>query len=353
MKILIDIGHPAHVHFFFQPIRLLSSRGHDLLVTSRDKDVTLPLLQELAVPSETLSVAAGGILGFARELVQRDYALWKVAKRFGPARMAEIGGTFIAHVGLLGGIPSLAFYDTENATLQNAITYPFASCVLVPRCYQGWLPRGRHVRYNGYHELSYLHPHHFVPQQDVALRNGLDPERDTFLIRLVSWKANHDIGEKGWSRDLLAQVTDYLTKRGKVLISSESQLEPPFDRMQYRGQVAEMHHLLAFCRAFVGESATMASEAAVLGVPAIYAAHTGRGYTDEQEKRYGLVCNVRSVEWPPVQEALNEMLAIPSAHWKEARSCLLADTLDVAGFVADAIEHFPDVLLEYRQRITS
>jgi len=40
---------------------------------------------------------------------------------------------------------------------------------------------------------------------------------------------------------------------------------------------------MAYCRAFIGESATMASEAAVLGVPAVYAAETGRSYTDEQE----------------------------------------------------------------------
>ena len=39
----------------------------------------------------------------------------------------------------------------------------------------------------------------------------------------------------------------------------------------------------------VGESATMSSEAAVLGVPAVMIATTGRGYTDDQERRYELV----------------------------------------------------------------
>ena len=35
----------------------------------------------------------------------------------------------------------------------------------------------------------------------------------------------------------------------------------------------------------------MASESAVLGVPAIYIDNEGRGYTTEQENKYGLVYN--------------------------------------------------------------
>jgi hypothetical protein len=37
LKILIDIGHPAHVHFFRNAIRVLEGRGHDVKVTARDK----------------------------------------------------------------------------------------------------------------------------------------------------------------------------------------------------------------------------------------------------------------------------------------------------------------------------
>lgn len=44
MRILIDMGHPAHVHFFKHAIRELESRGHKIKITARDKDVTLQLL---------------------------------------------------------------------------------------------------------------------------------------------------------------------------------------------------------------------------------------------------------------------------------------------------------------------
>jgi hypothetical protein len=50
MKILIDMGHPAHVHFFKNTIWELEKRGHQVKVTARDKDVTLKLLEAYGIP---------------------------------------------------------------------------------------------------------------------------------------------------------------------------------------------------------------------------------------------------------------------------------------------------------------
>lgn len=338
MKFLFDLNHPAHVHFFRHPIRILKERGHEILVTSRIKEIALPLLDELGIQHVVLSAQKGsGALALLKELVVRDTALFKVAKVFRPHAMASIGGTFIAHVGFASRIPSLVFYDTENAKLQNLITYPLASRVIVPRCYQTWLPR-HHARYDGYHELSYLHPDYFVPSREVAIENGLDPDRENFFVRTISWNANHDLMESGWSSGLLRQLVFYLSGHGRVHISSEAQLPADLNPFQYAGKVSEVHHLMAHCRMVIGESATMASESAVLGVPAIYAATTGRGYTDEQEARYGLVKNVRQLDWDGLRQAVEKMLQTPQAEWCRRREQLLADTIDVAAFVADTLE---------------
>jgi len=348
MKILFDIGHPAHVHFFRYPARLLAQRGHEILITSRHKEMTLELLDQLGLPHVCLSrLGGGGLFSLGTELVRRNMALFRTVRRFRPDVMAAIGGVSIAQVGKITGIPSLVFYDTENARLQNAITYPFASCVIVPRCYETWVPKRRHIRYNGYHELSYLHPARFKPDRTIALANGVSAEGATFFIRIVSWQASHDIGENGWNAELLRQVIHKLTSCGKVLVSSEAPLPADLEKYRYRGKVSEVHHVLAFCRACVGESATMASECAVLGVPAIYAAQTGRGYTNEQEVRYHLVKNIRGLSWLSLERALDEMLAVSQDTWRSARDKLLADTIDVAAFVADCIEMFPEPLRAY------
>ncbi|HET7843052.1 MAG TPA: DUF354 domain-containing protein [Xanthomonadales bacterium] len=339
-RVLIDVCHPAHAHFFRNPMRLLRERGFEVVVTSRDKEMALELLDRMGVAHEPLSSQpGGGIAGLARELAVRDWRLLRIARRLRPAAMAAIGGTFVAHVGALVRKPSIVFYDTENAKLQNAITYPLASSVVVPRCYSAWTPRKRTVRYDGYHELSYLHPDWFTPDRGIALRNGVAAEGPTFLVRLVSWKANHDVGERGIDTAGLARIVERLGAGARVLVSAEGALPPEFERFRYPGDKSEIHHVMAFCAGFFGESATMASECAVLGVPAVYAALTGRGYTDEQEARFGLVRNVRRLDRASLDAGIDWLLAQsrdPEA-MRAARKRLLDDTIDVARFVADTI----------------
>jgi predicted glycosyltransferase len=50
MRVMVDIGHPAHVHFFRNAIRELEKRGHSVKVTARDKDVALRLLEAYGIP---------------------------------------------------------------------------------------------------------------------------------------------------------------------------------------------------------------------------------------------------------------------------------------------------------------
>jgi len=45
MKYLIDIGHPAHVHYFKNFAKVVIDKGAKVLFTCRDKDVTISLLK--------------------------------------------------------------------------------------------------------------------------------------------------------------------------------------------------------------------------------------------------------------------------------------------------------------------
>lgn len=339
VRILVDICHPAHVHFFRHPIEIWRAAGHVVMVTSRLKEVATHLLDAMGVAHRTLSTQRTGMFGMLRELVERDWRLYRVTREFRPQVLTAIGGTFAAHAALLARRPSVVFYDTENARLQNAITYPVASSVIVPACYHGWLPR-RHERYAGYHELSYLHPQRFRPSRELALANGLDPERPNYILRLVSWHANHDVGERHLDLDLVRAIAARLRHSGKLLISAEGDLPDDLARDRYRGAPEHLHHLMAFCAGYFGESATMASECAVLGVPAVYAACTGRGYTDDQAARYGLVRNEPRLQPEPMNAALDWLLGRHAAENAAARERMLQDNIDVAAFVAQRVLHY-------------
>lgn len=338
-RILVDICHPAHAHFFRHPIADLQARGHEIIVTSRRKEMATDLLDDFNIEHRPLTITTrSGPLGMLSELVRRDLALARVIREIRPACITAIGGIFAAHAGFLTRTPSVVFYDTENAKLQNLLTYPVATRVVAPRCYEGWLPRNA-VRYPGYHELSYLHPNRFTPNREIAIANGLASKGDTFLVRTVAWKANHDIGEHGWSADLLRRIVDYLSARGTVVISSEAPMPRDLEVRRYPGDPEHIHHVMAYCRLHIGESATMASESAVLGVPAVYAAQTGRGYTNEQEHEFGLVKNVQRLELAPIVEAIQRFLSeSPRKHY-ERQLTLLDSCADVATFAVGTIEH--------------
>ena len=44
MKILVDIGHPAHIHYFKNLINILSKKDNQFMIVARDKEITLDLL---------------------------------------------------------------------------------------------------------------------------------------------------------------------------------------------------------------------------------------------------------------------------------------------------------------------
>ncbi|MCK5230695.1 MAG: hypothetical protein KAR13_10550, partial [Desulfobulbaceae bacterium] len=95
---------------------------------------------------------------------------------------------------------------------------------------------------------------------------------------------------------------------------------------------------------------TMASECAVLGVPAIYAAHTGRGYTDEQEEKFGLVYNLRQFDWPVLERTINEILAVPRQEWEKKQKTLLREKIDVARFVTELTLNYPNSLKLFKKQ---
>jgi predicted glycosyltransferase len=338
MRVLIDILHPAHVHFFRNFYAEMEARGHEVCITARDKDRSVELLRAFDLPYQQISQQKSGA-GLAVELAQRTPRLMNIMRSFRPDVMAGIMGPSIALAGRLRlrRVPAVVFYDTEFAVQTNRIVYPLAYSVCTPDSYQGAVP-GRHLTYAGYHELAYLHPNRFQPDPAVLANFGVSPGEPYSIVRFVSWQAVHDRKERGLSAKQKRHLVEVLARRGRVLISSEGPLTPDLAELAVAGPVEQIHHLIAHARLVVGESATMSSEAAVLGVPAVFIATTGRGYTDDQERRYGLVRHFTEDQYDMALSAIEEILATPAAVWQDARQRLLEEKIDVTGWMIDYFE---------------
>lgn len=344
MRVLIDILHPAHVHVFRNLARELTARGHSVRFTLREKECARALLDQYGIDYEVLSRQRHGA-GLAVELATRSAKLARIVARFRPHFLAGVMGPSIALVGrwrrLLGDpVRTAIFYDTEMAAITNWFAYPLADYVCTPDCYQSAV-RGRHIRYPGYHELAYLHPRRFTPDAEVVRRAGIDPRARYFVVRFVSYGASHDLGTTGISTAQKIALVQRLAARGRVVISSESPLPTALEPYRLAIPAADIHHILAGAALLVGESATMASECAVLGVPAVYVSPVGRGYTDEEESRYGLVRNFTGArfrdDWlAQVQALADDPLLSQRAH--AARARLLSDKVDTTSWMVDFFE---------------
>lgn len=337
MRILIDILHPHDVlvyrHFRTEMLR----RGHDIEVTSRSKDVTVELLDAFDIPHRVLSDQATGTLGLGRELMSRTRKLISVARRFRPDVMTELAGPSIIPAARLLRIPAAVFYDTEFATRTNSWVYPLATTVCTPDSYYGTV-RGKHITYPSYQELAYLHPNHFSANRDKLTAFGLDPYEPFSLVRFVSWQASHDTREIALTVDQQSALVDRLGQYGQVVISSEGPVPEALAGHKLQGPLHEVHHLLAFAQVVVGESATMASEAAVLGTPSVFIAKTGRGYTDDQERRYGLARTIPPTGFEEAIEAVEAAAALSPEERGQRRTQLLADKIDLTAWMVEFFE---------------
>ncbi|WP_306120146.1 MULTISPECIES: DUF354 domain-containing protein [unclassified Roseitalea] len=337
MRVLIDIVHPAHVLFFLNPIRILQERGDEILILSRHKDVACALLDAHRLDHTPVSTALKGLPGLALELAWRDLAVARHALRFRPDVMVGFGGVAVSHVGALLRIPSVSFYDTETATLQNRITWPFIGHLYVPQSYSGPVPEGRTTRFAGGKELCFLHPDNFSPDRETALASGLDPDRPNYLIRTVKWNANHDRGKTGWREADLVALCDLLAARGRVHISSERDLPARFEAYRYRAKPDAMHHLMAFCDLYVGESASMGHESAFVGTPAIYdgADHPA---TTRELARCGLLTALSQQGWGPLRDAVERALSTPRTVHGERLAAYLNGKPNLASYVVEALD---------------
>ena len=338
MRVLFDIVHPADVLFFRHPIRMLAQEGASIRIASRRKDVACDLLDEFGLDHKPLSAAGSGLAGLAGELVARDLSMLRLAATWRPDVMVGLGGVSIAHAGWLTRRPAIAFYMADTAKLQTRLTWPFISHLYVPESYAGALAEGRTTRFPGIKELSYFHPENFAVEETRARAAGWTPDRQHFLVRVVRWGANHDVGKSGWSDGELDTLIERLSAHGQVHLSSERELPPHLGEFQYRGKKADLHHLLAKCRLYVGESATMAHEAAILGCPAIYSGHDHPG-TTRSLAAASVIDALHQSGLDDLLDAVDRNLAETRlAEFTAARATYLAGKGNLATFIVNAIQ---------------
>ena len=335
-NILIDVGHPAHVHLFKNLIFSLKNREHTVVVTSRKKDVTENLLAHNGIDFISLSTAYSSPLNMLFELFKRDRAVFKLNRKF-KFRIAIGTSVSIAHLSAFTRVRSFVFEEDDDAVVSSTVilTYPFATHIVVPSClkFRRWTKK--RIIHNSYHELAYLHPDVYSPDLSILEKYGLEPY-SYVIFRSSAMRALHDVRQKGMGRGIGQELMELL-KGYKILSSAENagkQLIAPWD----------MHHVLSFARMLISDSQTMTAEAACLGVPSVrYNTFVGKiSYLEELESRYGLTYGFRPGEERSLFQKVREILDIPLDlnPWQEKRKKMLSEKDNLNEWMIKTIEPY-------------
>ena len=343
MKIMIGVAHPKQVHFRKNIINNLIKDGHEVMIAARDKDLTLYLLDAYGFDYEVVGTNYKTLTGKAYGLLESDIKVLRLARKFKPDILVG-GSPYLAHVSKLIGKPHITFTDTEHASIASWLTFPFTDVVITPSCYKGKVDPKKHVTVDGYFELAYLHPNYFTPDPNVLDDVGLSEDDKFIVIRFVAWEASHDVGQSGISNDMKVEYISKLERYGRVFISHEVKVGKDFEKYKLKIPPEKFHSLLNYAQLYIGESGAISTEAGILGVPSVYISSLvgTMGNFDELEERYGLVHSFRDSKLA-LDKAL-ELLEDENIKkkWQKKRERLLDEKIDVAKFMTEFIENYPE-----------
>lgn len=343
------MSHPAHVHLFKNFIWVMQRRGHQIKVTARDKDVTRQLLDAYAIPYIPVGRACSHQhSGLFREWAARDMQVYMEARRFKPDCLMGVLNPAVAHSSWLLGRTSVIFTDSDPESIgfpiADILTLPFASVIISPTSVRHDYGK-KGVRVNSYKELAYLHPQNFRPDKVILGDLHLCPE-EYVILRFIGWQAYHDRGKMGLSLEAKRKLIEGLEESSRVLISSESPLPKDLERYRLNITPDKLHHLLFYAKMLVCDSQTMATEAAILGTPAIrcnsFVGQRDMGNFLELENIYNLLFNYNNEE-KALEKAL-EIVQSPDIKdvWRERREKCLRDKIDLSMFMVDFVEKLDD-----------
>lgn len=348
MKIIVYLGHPAHFHLFRPVINNLVEAENQVKVLIKKKDILEDLVKRSGWDYKNILPKGrkDNLLSIGFGQIQRDISLYNITRKFVPDIMLGTSAE-ISHVGKLKNIPSVVFNedDFDVVPLFARISYPFASHIVAPSSCNVGKWEYKRIPYEGYHELSYLHPNVFTADRKIVEPLFQDQKR-YFILRFAQLTAHHDSGKSGITRTIAQRLIQLLKPHGYVYITSERKLEEEFEKYRINIDPLKIHHALYYADMYVGDSQTMAAEAAVLGTPAIrFNDFVGKlGYLEELEHKYELTYGVKTSEPEKLYTKIESLIKITDIkqEWQKRRKKMLAEKIDVTAFFVWLIENYPE-----------
>ncbi len=204
MKILVDINHPAHVHYIKNLIKIMTEMGHNFLIISRNKECEHELLKSMNYPFISRGKGANKFIFRVIYCFSAISIIFKAAKDFKPNLLISFGTPYSAIVSLLLRRIHISIIDTEHHYLYYMLTNILSEIIITTECFHTDFGK-KQIRFNGFMELCYLHPNYYSPDSSIIELLKVQKDEKYVIMRFVSWHAFHDSGQSGLSPQINCQ----------------------------------------------------------------------------------------------------------------------------------------------------
>ncbi len=345
-NILIDIGHPAHVHLFRNLYKELRADGHEVYVTVKQIPSAISLLELYDIPYVCFGEKKDGKIIRSLEQFSYNYNIWKFVREH--KITIGIGSSVaVAQVSKMpfSGMKSILMDDDDDEVEPMIVkwVHPFCDVVLTPI---GVERKTKNVIfYPSGHDMAFLYPGRFCPDETVLDDIGVKKGEAYFLMRFNSFKAHHDIGINGLSIEVKRDLIHKLSKRGKVFITTEREIDEEFRPYQLKVSPEKIHSLMYYATLQIGDSQSMTKEACAMGTPAVRCnSFVGRlTYNGEYEEKYHLAKGFRPEQEKEMLATVDEWLNMPDLkdRMRKRSQEMLKDKIDTTEFLRWFVEEYP------------
>jgi len=338
MKYIFELNHPKHYYQFKYVMQILKSRGHEISVLARDKDVLLNVLQEEHVGYTVFGKHRKTMLSKVLGTFGLMFKYIAIVKEQRPDVFVSKASWYGSAMAKIFHKKSVIFPDSEVVKVTNRYVVPMCTKVVTPDSFR--LDYGsKHSRIKGIFEDCYLSPHVFQADEAVIEKYGL--KRPYAVVRFVGWFANHDVGKSGFNQREKEELVQAISKNMNVYISSENDLPDELEPYRLPTPASVIHDVLSFADLYIGDSQTMASEAALLGTPAIRS-NSFVGPNDMSnfimlQEKYGLLYNVAEPA-EAISLATDMSKNSRKVEWMEKRDKYYAQVGDCNAQIVELIE---------------
>ncbi len=279
-----DIMTPKEVWLLGSIQKYLKNKGFDVIITARNYDKNIELLQLREIDFVPIGEHGGGTLeGKLKASTKRILELTDFILSLSsiPDVCISLCSVEASRVAFGLGIPHICFDDAPHATAVNKLVIPLSKFIITPSC----VPKDKFlkfgveaeniIQFNGIDEIAWITD----LEQDESILKTLNLEKDKkiIILRPRETHAAYLLSETK-NQTLSSRIIEFILEKfehSQIIVFTRYPIQFELLNEKFKEQIIiptkaiDGPNLISFADLVISGGATMEREAALLGIPAI------------------------------------------------------------------------------------